>query len=80
MIQTLHANCQLSVMMLTMTYFDSGTFHPSHGLHGVADEVDCGNPDSFSTSRTHSMCHGPSEEVLLQVEQFGPVCFVTDDL
>lgn len=30
-IQILHANYQLNVMMLMMTYFDSGTFNPSHG-------------------------------------------------
>jgi hypothetical protein len=67
-------------MMLIMTYFDSGTCHPSDGLHGVTGEADCGKPDSFSTSRTHSTCHGPLEEVLLQVEECGPVCFVIDDL
>lgn len=63
--QTFHVNCQLNVMMLRMTYFDSGTFQPSHGPCGVADEADCGKPDSFSTSRTHSACHGPFEEVWL---------------
>lgn len=80
MMQTLLVNCQLNVMMLMMTYFDSGTFHPSRGPHGEADEADCGNPDSFHTSRTHSTCHGPFEEVLLQAEDFGPVCFAIDDL